>query len=421
MDYKKASEKPKDVYRWFLVGALTIIMMGFYGAYLSFGVLLKPVLGEFGWTRTTISGAMSTAAGISGLLGILSGRLTDKYGATLLIYAGAFLGVLGYLLLIWMHSVWQLYVYFGIIIGISFSVCWTPVTATVSKFFSGKRVLALGITTSGITLGHMFIPPLVAVFINAEGWRFAYAMLALIIFMSAIPAVVILRKNSPKAMEMEKKYQIKQNKNVDKAIDSGKQQKWTVSEAIKTLSFWILMATGFVTAAGFFFIAVHIVAYATDMGIDPKAAAFILTFMGGANILGKLLSPSIVVKIGSKLTLLILLALQALALFMLMWAHSLWVLFLLGSIFGFGFGASSPLRMSMISDFFGVQSIGTMIGIIEIAWSLGAISGPVMAGYVFDISGSYNVAFLTGGLIVLTGMVATYFLKKPLVLGDAQI
>ena len=414
----RSPERSVDVYRWLLVGALTLVMTGFYGAYLSFGVLLKPILLEFGWTRTTVSGAMSLSSGITGLSGVISGRLTDRYGAKLLIGIGAILGISGYLFMTRMNSVWQLYIYFGIIVGISFSVCWTPVTATVSRFFFKNRVLALGITTSGITVGQMFLPPLLTFFINSNGWRFAYIISAIIIFLSAVPAVIILGKNYWEPGNIGPQYKKRTNTKNENAAESGRQYTWKVLEAVQTLPFWILLLTGFVTAAGFFFIAVHIVAYATDMGIEANRAAVIFTFMGGANILGKFLTPLIVIKIGSKKTLAFLLALQALALFVLIGADGLWMFFLLITIFGFGFGGSSPLRMTMIAEFFGLKSIGAMIGTIEIAWSLGAISGPVMAGFVFDVSGRYDTAFLTGGLIVLIGSVSACFLKKPLEKGE---
>jgi len=403
---------PISIYRWLLVSALALVMIGFYGSLLSFGVLLKPILEEFGWTRAMASGAMSTAAGLAGLLGIVSGRLTDKYGARLIIAAGALLCILGYLLMIWVNSVWQLYVYFGIIVGLGFTVCWTPVNATVSRWFFKKRVLALGIATSGITVGHMFVPPLVAFFVAVNGWRFAYILLAVIICISAIPAVVMIGKNPPNTKGSAPKGEGKTNNN-DKPVASSQPHQWTITEAAKTRSFQMLMVMGFVTAAGFYFVAVHIVACATDIGIDTHSAALILTFMGGANILGKLFMPPIVTKIGGRIALLILLALQALSLFFLIGANSLWMFFLLGATFGFGFGASSPIRLSMVSEFFGLKSVGTMIGIIEISWAVGAITGPIMAGYVFDVSGSYDIAFATGGILMLIGMAAAHFIKKP--------
>jgi MFS family permease len=398
-------------YSWILVGALTLVMIGFYGAHLSFGILFKPIAMEFDWTRATISGAMSVSAGMAGLLGVITGRLTDKYGPRSLLAIGALLGVVGYLLMIWMNSIWQLYIYIGVIVGTSFSVCWTPINATVSRWFSKQRVLALGITTSGITLGHMAIPPLVALSVEANGWRFAYVILTTIICISVIPALVMLGRNPPQDRPVS---QQGNNSTDDRAISQSELYKWTVLEAAKTMPFQMLMVTGFVTAASFYFVAVHIVPYATDLRIDATMAALILTFMGGANILGKLLMPPIVTRIGSRYSLTLLFALQTITLFSLMWANSLWMFFLLSSLFGFGFGASSPIRMAMIAEFFGLKSVGTMIGVVELAWAAGAITGPIMAGYVFDVSGSYNIAFSTGGLLMLMGTVATYFLKKPL-------
>lgn len=401
-----------SIYRWLILSAMTLVMIGFYGSLLSFGVLLKPILEEFGWTRAMASGAMSTAAGLAGLLGIVSGRLTDKYGARIVIAVGAFLCSLGYLLMIWVNSIWQLYAYFGIIVGFGFAVCWTPVNATISRWFYRKRVLALGIATSGITVGHMIVPPIVAVFISAHEWRFAYILLAAIIVVSTVPTLLMLGKDPPDAKDPTPEAERKSKEHVESG-SSIRVQNWTVLEAIKTRPFQMLMVMGFVTATGFYFLAVHIVAYATDIGIDTHSAALILTFMGGANILGKLIMPQIVTKVGGRIALLILLALQALSLFFLIGAKSLWMFFFLCSTFGFGFGATSPIRMSMISEFYGLRSVGMLIGIVEISWAVGAITGPIMAGYVFDVSNSYDIALATGGVFMLVGMAAAHFIKKP--------
>jgi MFS family permease len=175
----------------------------------------------------------------------------------------------------------------------------------------------------------------------------------------------------------------------------------------------MLAATGFVTATGFFFVAVHIVAYATDRGITATTAAIILSVMGGASVLGRLLVASISIRLGSRATLLFGLILQALALFLLTQAANLWILFTLVAVYGLGFSFCGTIRMSMISEFFGVRSIGAIMGLIGIAWSTGGVTGPFLAGYIFDLSRSYNIAFLVGGLLMVMGMVAAYFLKLP--------
>ncbi|MDP6179066.1 MAG: MFS transporter, partial [Desulfatiglandales bacterium] len=387
---------------WVVVGAFTLVMAGFYGAEICFSVFLKPLIAEFGWTRAGVSGSVSTVEGIAGLFGILMGTLTDKYGARILIAIGGILGGLGYLLMSQVSSLWQLYLYFGVMVGMCLAGCWTPIMATVSRLFVGKRILALGIATSGITIGSMIMPPLTAYFIASYGWRPAYLLLAAIVCISAIPGVMLLGRNPPQDSGTRDNGQSIKGGELSGELTQPREH--LALESVKTMPFWMLMVIGFATAAVFYFVATHIVAYATDMGIAPTSAALILTFMGAGNILGKLLVWPIATKIGSRSALFVLLILQTFFLFLIMRTTSLWKLFALGSIFGFGYGGSSPLRTAMVPEFFGMKSVGAIIGLTGIAWGIGGITGPFLAGYVFDQSGSYNFAFFYGGLIMIIGM-----------------
>jgi len=181
-------------WRWLVVIASTITMFGFYGTSGSFGIFLKPIEEELGSTRAAASGAMSTFMGLTGIIGILAGRLTDRYGARVIVGLGALLGGLGYLLMYQLSSLWQLHLYFGVMAGASMGTCFTPVLATVSKWFTEKRVLAVGLTTIGIALGQMILPPLIAYFMADHGWRPAYVLLAIVVWVTAVPAVILLRR-----------------------------------------------------------------------------------------------------------------------------------------------------------------------------------------------------------------------------------
>jgi len=400
-------------YGWLVVGASTLVMIGFYGAELSFGVFLKPLIGEFGWTRTMASGAISIVEGIGGLVGIIAGRLTDKYGARMVMAIGALLGGLGYLLMSQATSLWQMYLYFGVMGGICIGTCWTPINATVSRWFVEKRVLALGITTSGIRMGNMLLPPLIAYFIIGHGWRPAYIVLAVLVWVTAIPAVALLGRNPSQGTGVLHNSGSEGGNPGDSFGKPFTPREWSASEAAKTVQFWMLLLTGYVIAVGFFIVAVHIVAYATDIGIAATSAALILTIMGISSILGNILIWPISNRVGSRFAFLLILALQALPLFLFMQVTSLWALFVLGAVFGFGLGGTAPIRMSMVSEFFGIRSVGTIIGLVSIAWAVGGITGPVLAGYLFDVSHSYDMAFLFGGMLMIIGMAATYFLKTP--------
>ena len=408
------SEKENLIDRaWLALAVSTLVMIGFYGTELSFGVFLKPILEEFHWTRTMVAGAMSAVIAISGPIGILTGRVTDKYGARIIIAVGTFFGVLGYVLMFRASSLWQLYVYFGLFLGIGISCSWVPLIATVSRLFNEKRVLAIGILTSGLTVGSMIVPPFMAHFITIYGWRISFLILALILLIACLPAIFILG-NHPQEKAKNAKHHVNQKVSIANRVDEQTQIKeWSALEAVKSLPFLMVITIGFVTASGFFSIAVHIVAYATDMGIPTTSAALILSFQSIANIIAKLTVSSFTKRMGSRTTLVFLIALQASSLFLFIWATHLWALYALGAIFGFGLGGSMTIRMSIIPEYFGTKAVGTLIGIAGVAWGLGGVVGPILAGYIFDTTASYNVAFLTGSLLLLIGMIAALFLKAP--------
>jgi predicted MFS family arabinose efflux permease len=194
-------------------------------------------------------------------------------------------------------------------------------------------------------------------------------------------------------------------------IEPMQPPEWSAKESARTAPFWMLMITGFVISAGYYFVITHIVTYAIDNRISASAAALILTMMSIGGIGGSLLAWSIAAKLGTRYALLVLIAAQALAMFLFIWIRYLWLFYTTAILFGFSFAAAIPVRMSMIPQFFGMKSIGMIMGFATFAWSLGGIVGPVLAGYIFDISGSYSIAFLSGGLLLIIGVFAVQLLK----------
>ena len=409
MNKALVSKRTNFSYGWVVVGASALLMSGVFGTLGCFGVFLKPLIEEFGWTRAATSGAMSTAQGIYGLVAIMMGRLTDKYGARILLAFGALLGGLGYLLMSHVSSIWQLYVYFGICIGVCMA-SYAPISATVSRWFVEKRVLALGITSIGSAVGCMLLPPIIAHVIAGHGWRPAYMMLAIVVFITAVPALILLGRNPLQGIRVVHGGGNNRGNLEGEVGEAIQPREWLAKEAARTVPFWLLMIISFVNSAVFYFVSVHIVAYATDVGIPVTSAALIFTFLNGVSIVGLLLAWPITARLGNRVTILLLLAAQAVALFLFIWATSLWMFFVLASIFGFGFGAIIPIRTAMIPQLFGMRSVGTIIGLAAFAWAMGGIIGPVLAAYIFDLSRSYDIAFLAGGLLLIIGMWAAYYL-----------
>ncbi|MFC1965230.1 MFS transporter [Chloroflexota bacterium] len=401
-------------YGWILVIALTLSMTAVYGASFSFGVFLKPLAEGFDWSRTATSGAFAASLWIGGLLSVPIGALTDKYGPRIIVAIGGLLGGLGYLLIANMHTLWHLYLGF-FAISMNMACTWTPVIATVSRWFSKKRVLAVGIVTAGVGLGQMFMPPLATYLITANGWRTAYTIIAVIIWVIVIPSAIPAR-HSPRDMGLLPdgtswgSGTTMSNDEETRATDTGE---WSSPEALRQPAFWLLVIISVVLATTLFMANIHLVAYATDVGIAPTSAALVMTFMGGANILSKVVAGAAAAKFGSKFTLLFFLALEIIALFSLSVTTDLWMLFAVATLFGFGFGGAAPPLITMVAEFFGLRSIGVIMGLTGVGWAAGCALGTFLGDYIFDISGSYVIAFLIGGAIAVIAAILLLFLRAP--------
>ncbi len=402
-------------YGWVVVMVLTLVMTMTYGAQFSFSVFLKPLSEWFDWTRAATSGALATSLWVSGLLGILMGALTDKYGPRIVIAVGGLSGGLGYLLISQTDALWQLYVGFGVMIAASTGATWTPITATVARWFNEKRVLALGIVTAGIGVGQMLIPPLAALLIEGFGWRTAYIIMAVTVGVIVISAAIPARR-SPQDMGLlpDGKTGVGSTA-ARKDAPTGPMvtKEWSYGEAARTPAFWLLAAINAVVAATLYMIGMHIAAHATDIGIAATSAAVILTFLGGSNILSKLVGGGIAAKIGSRYTIFLFLVLETIALFSFAGIRELWMFFAAAALFGFGLGGTAPPLASIVAEFFGVRSIGVIMGLIGVGWAAGCAIGTVLGDYIFDISGSYALAFLGGGVVAAIGAVFTLLLRAP--------
>ena len=404
----------RDFYRkWNIVGASLLVLLGLHGAFLSFGVFLKPILGEFLSTRAFVSGAASAALGFSIIGSPFVGKLTDRYGARILIVIAALLVGAGYILTSQLTSIWQIYFYFGIMGGTGMAFCWTTINTAISRRFVEKRILALGIATSGISIGAMVMPLLSAYWIMSYGWRSAYIFLAIIVLLVIIPAMALPGRTTKQTVGIRDSKQGGIDNTTSELQEPAMLSELSVVEATKTVPFWMLMVTGVTLATCFFIVIVHIVPYATDLGVSPDLAAIILSVLGGATIIGRLVVSFLVGKIGSRFAFFFLSFLQAFALFLFMQANGLWVFYMAALFYGFGSGGVSPIRTSMVPEFFGMRSLGTLIGFNNVAWCVGGAIGPILAGYIFDLNQSYDMAFLVSILLMIITMAASLFLRAP--------
>jgi len=391
---------------------MTLVMTMVYGASFSFGIFLKPLSEWFGWARTSTSGAYAVSLWTSGLLAVLMGALTDRYGPRIVLAIGGLFGGLGYLVLSGTGALWHLYAGFAVI-AVNTSATWTPITATVSRWFSDKRVLALGIVTGGIGLGQMVMPPLVTLIIGANDWRTAYLVLAVMTWGIVIPAA-IPAKHSPEGTGLPSaKTGSEDNPVISGTAAAVHTNEWSLTEAVRTPTFWLLVGLNITVATTLFMAGIHIAAYATDVGITASSAALVLTVMGGANIMSKLFVGAIATRRGSRFSLLLFLALATIALFIFAGSTELWMFFAVAALFGFGMGGAAPPLVAMVAEYFGLRSVGVIMGVIGVGWAAGCSLGTILGDYIFDASGSYVDAFLVAGGLAVLALLFVLLLRVP--------
>lgn len=398
---------PKFFYGYVIVAVTFIIMVLSWGLYIVFGVFFDPLLVEFGWTRAMISGAYSLSSILSGVLAIAMGGLTDRFGPRLVVtFCGFCLG-LGYLMMSQVNALWHLYLFYGVIVGIGMSGLWVPLLSSIVRWFVGRRSLMTGIVISGLTIGQLIAPLVISRLIAAHGWRLSYIILGGVILLIIVLAAQFLRRDPGQVG------QLPDSENEGKQQDLKSDSKdFILKEAVHTAQFWLVAIIFFCVGFAAFAITVHIVPHATKLGISAVTAANILAINGGIGIIGNFgLGGIIGDRIGNRKAFIIGAVLMAASLFWLVPAREVWMLYLFAVVFGIGLGGMGTSESPLIARLFGLSSHGLIYGVVGLSWTVGGAVGPIMTGYMCDVIGNYQLAFLLCAVIGVVGLLLLVILR----------
>ncbi|MFC1981206.1 MFS transporter [Chloroflexota bacterium] len=406
----KAGRKP--FYGWVVAIAGAFVFLAAGNFQYSFGVFIKPLINNFGWSRAAISGCVTTRFMISGLASPIAGILSDRYGPRKFILLAIFLTGLSYILASRITNLWQLYLSLSLLTGIGMTTAFVPVVSTVTRWFGEKSALANGIVMSGFGMAQMVVPPLATYLIAKYGWDTCFLILGLAAWGLGTLAWSFIR-TPPDAMSRLRDESTE--KDTAKANDTPAEAmvQYTLSEALHTRTFWNMLIFFMIVAGSYQMVMIHIVAAAIDTGISAEAAAIILTLGGITNTSGRLIFGALASKIGNKTVLTLCVAAQALALLFLVGASDLYVFYIVTSAYGMAYGAIPVLMPTLTGKFFGTKSMGSIYGIVVFSYTTGAAIGPFLAGYIFDVTGSYSMAFLSAGIALGMAFLLSLLLKPP--------
>ena len=408
------AKQSRVFYGWVVVACAFTILGVAYGIQFSFGVFMPEIVKDTGWGRDTLSLPYALYIFLYSALGAVSGRLTDRWGPRLVITTGGCLLGIGVILTSQATALWHMYVFLGIIAASGMSAAYVPCNATVVRWFIEKRGLALGLTSSGASFGTFLFPPLAAALIAAYGWRSAYLILGLIgLIVIGLCAAFTVR--DPEQMGLHPDGQIpappSSFSSTSQMVVSNNE--WTLAEAKRTAPFWLLNLIFTLTWLVVFMPMVHIVPFAVDLGIPQFRAAMTISVIGLAGSVGRLFIGTISDRFGRVATLGLCFVLQALGFLGFTISSGLATLYPAAAIFGLSYGGVTALFPAIIGDFFGRLSVGAIAGFIFAISGAPAAFGPLIAGYLYTITGSYSLAFIFSAALNFVAFALLFLLKKP--------
>jgi OFA family oxalate/formate antiporter-like MFS transporter len=282
-------------YGYIVVVATLCIMVVMYGTRSAFGVFFKPMLTEFGWTRALTSGALSLSMVIQGSLAIIMGGLNDRFGPRIVLTLCGILLGLGCLLMSRISTVWQIYLFYGVIIGVGMSGVFVPLLSTVARWFIKRRNVMTGIAVAGIGIGSLIAPPAANWLISAYDWRVSYIIIGCLVLVVGVLAAQFLRRDPTRVGQVPYSGDELAGEGL-KAGDEG----FSFREAAYTTQFWMIFCLFVCSGFSYFSIMVHIVPHVTDLGISAASAANILAAMGAASVIGNVILGGAGDRIGNK-------------------------------------------------------------------------------------------------------------------------
>lgn len=401
--------KKKSFYGYHIVSAGFVIWLISGGSFSTFSIFFLPISNEFGWSRAEISLAMSMSSIVSGVLALGTGWLTDRLGPRLVITVfGSFLGISA-LLTAMVSELWQFQLNYALVNALGTSIIFAPMMATIARWFIKKRSMMTGIVQTGLGFSGFIFAPLASWLILSYGWRTAYVVIGIICLIGVIVPGLFFRRDPHEMGQLPDGESVEMAPAVARPKPPGS---LNLKQALATSQFWVL--AGLFFAFGFCrstFIA-HIVPHVQDLGFTLSDGANIMAVITISSILGRVGIGKLADVIGSRPALVIAYAVTTADMVWGMMTTQLWGLYIYAFVFGFSWGAQAVVRFSATAEAFGLRSAGVVMAALGMAENtVAAALGVWLAGYLFDITGTYSIIYIIGLVISIGGVILAAMVK----------
>jgi MFS family permease len=389
---------------WLVVGVSSIGLFFHFGSLLvnAFGVMLKTLCDQFHWSRGDVSFAF-TLATISAMLAMpLTGWLADRIGSRrpILVCLAAFGALYASLSFLTPH-LWHLCAVFLLLGLVGPGTSAVPHASLISRWFTERRGLALGLAMSGTAIGGVIWPAATQKLMDWFGWRNAYAISGGGVLLIALPLLLLFLKEPSTPVQSSKR------DGADEQVDG-----LTRAEALRGSLLWLLLSAFFIISMSIHACMIHLVAMLTDRGMTPESAAFAATLMGAAGMIARLGMGYLLDLLPAERVPTIAFCVVATGIFLLFAGATGGSAYLAAILIGIGYGSETATVPYLVGRYFGLRSFGEIYSYLFIAVPFGGALGPVLMGVGFDRTGSYRLVLLCCGVATVIAALALLRLKS---------
>ena len=408
--------QPKIFYGWYIVATCFFVAFLIVGARNCFGIFVIPMSEELGWNRTTISFAAALGFLVNGMTQPFIGYMFDRLGGRRVITTGlAIMGVAAVCLSFTFHFLFLVFV-FSLVLSTALSgPSLTNTMAMISKWFRAKRATAVSINSIGTSMGGLILVPFAMYFMQATNWRLTWAALGLVMLVLAVPLCLIFLRNDPSEKGLLPDGELDISEKNQKGRNPELLGEYEVSnwqDSFKTPPMWQLSGSYVVCGITTGTISTHFVPLAIDRGATPSMAALIFGVMMGLNVFGGLGAGILSDKFKRKNILGTVYFMRGLAYVALLIFPSTYGLWAFAITSGFSWVASVPLTSSLTADVYGLKALGTISGITFFCHQVGSFVMILLAGFLFDVTGSYNIPFAIAGAFLFPAALSAFTIKE---------
>jgi MFS family permease len=398
---------------WILLGTFLLHGMAsgiyFYG----FSVFYTPIQREFGWSSAVTSGAVSLSRLEGGVEGPVVGYLVDKYGARRLLALGIVMTGLGFMAMVYVDSVLMLYLVYGGLLSIGYNTGFThAMTSMITHWFKKRRSRAMGVYAIAAGVGGALIVPMLAKSIAVNGWRTTAIYCGLAFWFAGLPFTLVFR-NKPEDLGLLPDGDTRSFGSPEHEASGhlAPEKTASVRDALKSPIFVrLLLAESFRTFL-LGSLVLHQIPHLITIGIAEETAANILGLMILISIPGRVIFGTLGDFFNKRLLLTAVMLIQALGVLIFAYASNIVHVYAFLVVYGLAYGGAIPLLMAFRGELFGRERFATISGVMAPFRMIGNVVGPVFAGYMFDVTGSYRVAFLVFVLLAVLSGLFFYLVK----------